>query len=139
MMRAKLVMQLQSPALLPRRSGKSEGEIASSGRSIRGATIGDVDFGCGRQLIRRQGDVDRIGVPAIQHDRIDLISQEQAGRLLTGQRRNHNGNERIDAGIITSRQCHQNVVGDATQEISKTSKGANPLTGNILNAERGRK
>ena len=117
MSKAELVMQLQSPAFLSRRSGKSEGELASSRRSIRGAAIGDVDFCRGRQLIRRQGDMDRIGVPAIQHDRADLVSQEHAGRLLTGQRRGHNGYERIDTVIITRRQGHQNIVGDATQPL----------------------
>ena len=117
MLKAELVLQFQPPSFLARGSGKSEDEFASAGRSIRGAAIGDVDIGRGRQLIRRQGDEDRIGVPAIQHDRTDLVSQEHLGRLLIGQRWVHDGNERIEIGIVTSRQGYQNVVGEATQEL----------------------
>ena len=117
MLKAELVLEFQPPSFLARGSGKTEGEFASAGRSIRGSAIGDVDFGRGRQLVRRQGDEYRIGVPAIQHDRADLVSQEHLGRLLTGQRRGHDGNERIEIGIVTSRQGDQNVVGEATQEL----------------------
>lgn len=117
MLRTDLVLQLQSPTLLTRRTGKVEGEFALSRRSIRGSAIGDVDFGGSRQLIRRQGDVDGVGVPAIQHDRTDLISQEQAGCLWTGQRRFPKGYERLERRIIMSRQSHQNVVGDTTQPL----------------------
>jgi len=146
MLKAELVLQFKPPSFLARGSGKSEDEFASAGRSIRGAAIGNVDFGRGRQLIRRQGDEDCIGIPAIQHDRADLVSQEHLCRLLTGQSRDHDGNERIEVGIVTSRQGHQNIVGDATQELTlrrhltdfgvRRRRRSGIFTGNIQKDER---
>ena len=112
-----LILPLQPPALLSRRTGKPEGEFLVAGRTIRRAAIGNGNLAGGRELIRRQGDADFVGVPAIEHDRVDLISQEPPGRLPTGQRRIAERNERFEIRIGSSRQGDQNVVGDSLEPL----------------------
>lgn len=112
-----LVLQFQPPSFPARGTGKTKGEFSSAGRSIRGTAIGDVDFGRSRELIRRQRDADFAGVPAIQNDRLGLISQEQTGPLPTGQGRIGERKERFETGIVAGRQGHQNVVGDPLEQL----------------------
>lgn len=141
-----LVQQLQSPWFLQSGPMESKDEFALAGGSIWSAAIGDVDGGCGRELIRCQRDADRIGLPAVQHDRAVAVAQKQAGCLWTGQRRARNRYERVDIGIVAGRQGDQNIVGNVTELLvlggtftnfgTRRRGRSGMIAGNIPNSKR---
>ena len=115
MLLSELVTQEHSPGLLRRGTFKAEGEFAGAWRSVRRSAIGDVDFGGSRKEIRGQRDLDFSGVPSIQHDRVELVSQEQSGDLQTGQRGIGRGCVGFQGRIVMRSQGHQDVVGTMLQ------------------------